>query len=103
MGGSGSVPVSPGGSFAIGYLPANLGENSSAAGINTANLLTGAGINGTACYLLCLGANHSYGGDTAIEVGAGIGAPAKGGSGSTGVMKPLFSLPFTNGDKPPSH
>lgn len=35
VGGSGGVPVSPGGSFAIGYLPANLGENSSAAGINT--------------------------------------------------------------------
>lgn len=102
-GGSGNIPVRPGANLSLGYLPTNLGASSNAAGINTANLLTGAGINGSACYVLCVGLNHSYGGDTAIEVGAGIGTPAKGGSGSTSVMKPLFSLPFTNGDKPPNH
>jgi filamentous hemagglutinin len=46
-----------------------------------------------------LGANHAFGGDTAIEIGGGIKVPAKGGSASTGVLLPAFSLPFTDGDK----
>jgi hypothetical protein len=48
---------------------------------------------------LCVGDNHAYGGDTAIEVGGGIKVPAKGGSASTSVMVPVFSLPFASGDK----
>jgi filamentous hemagglutinin len=101
-GGSGNDPVIPGANFAAGYLPTNLGETSSVAGSNTANLLTGAGADVTACYVFCVGANHAYGGDTAVEIGAGIKVPAKGVSGSTGVMKPIFSLPFTPGDQPPA-
>lgn len=98
-GGSGTNGVVPGFSFSAGYLPTNLGETGAVSANNTASLLRGAGGGASACYILCAGFNHAYGGDTAIEVGAGIGAPSKGASGSTGLMVPWFSLPFTTGDK----
>jgi hypothetical protein len=97
-GGSGNVPVVPSISFVVGWLPTNLGESSRVSAANTANFLKGSGINGSACYVLCFGVNHSYGGDTGIEVGLGVGSPAKGVSGSTGVMTPAFNIPFTPGD-----
>jgi hypothetical protein len=67
-----------------------------------ANFLVGAGFSGALCDGICLGFNHSFGGDTAIEVGGGIKIPAKGPNGSTGFMVPLFPLPFTQGDAKPS-
>jgi filamentous hemagglutinin len=100
--GLGSVPVAPGLSFVGGWLPTNLGESSNTSAINTASLLTGAGFDVAGCYVLCVGANHAFGGDTALEVGAGIRVPIKAPTGSTGVMMPLFSLPFTPGDQPPA-
>jgi filamentous hemagglutinin len=102
LGEAGSVPVVPSASFAGGWLPNNLGESSAVSAANTASLLTGAGFNATGCYVFCVGANHAYGGDTAIELGAGIKVPAKGVSGSTGAMELIFSLPFTPGDQSPT-
>ncbi|MFC0087372.1 hemagglutinin repeat-containing protein, partial [Dyella flava] len=98
-GGSGNTPVLPGASFAAGWLPSNLGESSATSAGNTRDFLTGASFNTSLCAILCAGANHAYGGDTAIELGGGIKVPAKGGAISTGVMAPIFSLPFTSGDK----
>ena len=99
VGGSSTIPVVPGASFAAGWLPTNLGESPTISANKTAALLSGAGFNASVCAILCVGGNHAYGGDTAIEVGGGIKVPAKGGTASTGVMVPVFSLPFTSGDK----
>jgi hypothetical protein len=98
VGGSGSAPVVPGASFAAGWLPNNLGQLSGVSATNTRDFLTGASFDASACAILCLGANHAYGGDTAIEIGGGIKVPAKGGAFSTGGMVPVFTLPFTSGD-----
>ncbi|KLD63059.1 filamentous hemagglutinin N-terminal domain-containing protein [Dyella japonica] len=99
MGGSASAPLIPGGSLAAGWLPTNLGESSNASASNTRDFLTGQSSSGTLCAVLCVGANHAAGGGTSIEVGGGIKVPAKGPSISTGVMSPVISLPFTQGDK----
>lgn len=97
-GGSGGVPLVPSTGFAFGWIAPNLGLPSAERSSNTADFLAGAGISGTLCRVICIGINHSYGGNTAFELGAGFKTPAKGVSGSTGVMYPVFSLPFTSGD-----
>lgn len=99
VGGSATAPLIPGGAAAAGWIPDNLGESSAQSATTTKNFLTGGSGTVSACLVLCVTANKSYGGPTAIEVGAGIKAPAKGVSGSTGVMTPWFKLPFTPGDK----
>jgi hypothetical protein len=98
-GGSGSSSVVPGGSFVGGWIPNNAGESREVIARNTMNLLTGAGVDLSICSFLCVGASHAYGGDTALELGGGIKLPIKGLSGSSGVMTPVFHLPFTTGDR----
>ena len=97
-GASGSSPVVPSMSLTSGWISSNLGESRSVSAARTARFLSGASVEGVICDVLCIGANHSMGGDTSVELGMGVKVPAKGGSGSTGVMAPVFVLPFTSGD-----
>lgn len=97
-GGSGGLPLVPTAGFAFGWIAPNLGLPGAERSSNTADFLSGGSISGTLCRVICVGINHAYGGNTAFEIGAGFKTPAKGASGSTGVMYPLFVLPFTSGD-----
>lgn len=99
----GAVPVIPGANIAFGWLPESLGLPADQREANTDLLLAGGSVGATFCELLCAGFNHSLGGATSIEFGLGAGetikTPAKGGGTGTGVMFPLFSLPWTTGAK----
>ena len=98
VGAGGSVPVAPGASVTLGWLPSNYGLPNAVQGENTDQLLGGGSYSVAACaYGACFGGNHAIGGATAVEVGLGIGASTKainlGGSASTGVSLPVFKLP----------
>ncbi|MFK2901864.1 hypothetical protein ISP15_16110 [Dyella jejuensis] len=82
----GSVPVEPGAGFVFGWI-LNGGSAAYDPAVNTDNFLNGGGGSGAACYLLCIGINHAYGGATAIEIGWGIGVKNKlSGNAGTGAM-----------------
>lgn len=98
VGAGGSVPVAPGASVSLGWMPSNYGLPNAVQGENTDQFLAGGSYSAGACtYGICLGANHAIGGSTSIEAGVGIGAPTKtinlGGSVGTGVTLPVFTLP----------
>jgi hypothetical protein len=88
----GSVPVESGAGFVFGWI-INDGSAAYDPAVNTDNFLNGGGGSGAACYLLCIGINHAYGGATAIEIGWGLGVKNKlSGSAGTGAM---LSIPGT--------
>ena len=70
----------------FGWLPRDGDPEQQA--IRTDLFLGGGSVSGSACYVVCYGVNHAYGGNTAIETGLGYGSKASG-SGGTGVGIPI--------------
>ncbi len=101
VGAGGAVPVAPGASITVGWMPSNYGLPNAVQGENTDQFMAGGSYSAAACaYGVCVGGNHAIGGTTAVEVGLGIGAPSKainlGGSAGTGVSLPVFKLPTSH-------
>ncbi|WP_246270461.1 hemagglutinin repeat-containing protein [Paraburkholderia solisilvae] len=71
-----NLPFAPSGSILWGFIIGKGADASSA----TNSLLNGGAYVGGGCFLICVGLNHSIGGNTAIEVGFGLPGASVGTS-----------------------
>lgn len=92
LAGSGAVPVSVGANMMFGSIAENIKRVASERADIVNRYLQGASIQGSYCAGVCVGLNHSIGGATSVEIGAGTpGFGAGVGYGNdTGVRLPFF-------------
>lgn len=81
-GGGKANPFSPSGNVMFGYL-LSPGDNPT---IDTKNFLDGASVPVGGCMIVCIGFNHSLGGQTSVEIGLGTFGISTGVT----VSKPIF-------------
>ncbi|WP_175998876.1 hypothetical protein [Burkholderia stabilis] len=98
---AGSISASreKGAGIVFGIIPDNVGKSATNRADATDQLLAGPSFGGNGClYGVCGGLNHAVGGQTAFEVGVGMGCvkkqanPSGNGAGAYGV--PVFVIPW---------
>ena len=79
-------------------IPDSVGQTSEQKAEATDSLLKGQSVGGNTClYGVCGGLNHAVGGQTAVELGIGVGgvtkAPNPGGNAGWGYSDSVFTIP----------
>ena len=97
-GGSLSASREIGAGIVVGMIPDNVGRSTSDKADLTNQFLGGYSVGGNGClYGVCGGLNHAVGGQTAFEIGVGVGGVAKtpspGGNAGGGYSFPVFTIP----------
>ncbi|EIF31626.1 filamentous hemagglutinin family N-terminal domain [Burkholderia sp. Ch1-1] len=97
---AGSVSASreKGAGIVVGMIPDNVGRSAADKADLTNQFLGGYSVGGNGClYGICSGLNHAVGGQTAIEVGVGVGGvtktPSPEGNAGGGYSLPVFTIP----------
>jgi filamentous hemagglutinin len=96
--GSISASRTKGAGIVIGMIPDNVGKDVADKADLTNQFLNGSSVGGNGClYGICGGINHARGGQSAIEVGIGIGGTTKipnpDGNAGGGYSIPVFTIP----------
>ena len=97
-GGSISASREKGAGVVIGMIPDNVGKNAADKADLTNQFLGGSSVGGNGCLFgICGGLNHAIGGQTAIEMGIGVGGvtktPGPDGNAGGGYSFPVFNIP----------